>query len=240
MQEVIPTAARPPATLIARRATITSKASSTAVRTATTTAASTRIANASMQVSANPQKHFSFTKRVSGGSGVRLHLIDGTYELYRAHFAPRPGRQSPAGTNVKATVGIVESMLSLLNDAQEAVSHIAVAFDNPIRWFRNDLYPYYKSDAGVPPELHSQFDPAEDAMRAIGVTVWSMREYEADDALATGARKFRDQVEQVRIMTPDKDLGQCLLRRSRRASGSAAAEGHQRGGVSCRARIRSA
>ncbi len=142
---------------------------------------------------------------------MRLHLIDGTYELYRAHFAPRPGHQSPAGTDAKATVGIVESMLSLLNDAQEAVTHIAVAFDNPIRSFRNDLYPYYKSDEGVPPELHAQFDPAEDAMRAIGVTVWSMREYEADDALATGARKFRDQVEQVRIMTPDKDLGQCLL-----------------------------
>jgi 5'-3' exonuclease len=142
---------------------------------------------------------------------VRLHLIDGTYELYRAHFAPRPGHLAPSGNDAKATVGIVESMLSLLNDAQEAVTHIAVAFDNPIRSFRNDLYPYYKSDEGVPPELHAQFDPAEEAIRAIGVTVWSMREYEADDALATGARKFRDQVEQVRIMTPDKDLGQCLI-----------------------------
>jgi 5'-3' exonuclease len=142
---------------------------------------------------------------------VRLHLIDGTYELYRAHFAPRPGHQTPAGIDAKATVGIVESILSLLNDRQEAVTHIAVAFDNPIRSFRNDLYPRYKSDEGVPPELHAQFDAAEEAMRAIGVTVWSMREYEADDALATGARKFRDQVEQVRIMTPDKDLGQCLM-----------------------------
>lgn len=142
---------------------------------------------------------------------MRLHLIDGTYELYRAHFAPRPGHQTPAGNDAKATVGIVESILSLLNDRQEAVTHIAVAFDNPIRSFRNDLYPRYKSDEGVPPELHAQFDAAEEAMRAIGVTVWSMREYEADDALATGARKFRDQVEQVRIMTPDKDLGQCLM-----------------------------
>jgi len=142
---------------------------------------------------------------------VRLHLIDGTYELYRAHFAPRPGHEAPSGRDAKATVGIVESMLSLLNDAQEAVTHIAVAFDNPIRSFRNDLYPHYKSDEGVPPELHAQFDAAEDAIRAIGVTVWSMREYEADDALATGARKFRDEVEQVRIMTPDKDLGQCLV-----------------------------
>jgi 5'-3' exonuclease len=102
-------------------------------------------------------------------------------------------------------------MLALLHDADEAVTHIAVAFDNPIRSFRNDLYLPYKSDEGVPPELRSQFDAAEDAIRAIGVTAWSMREYEADDGLATGARKFRDQVDQVRIMTPDKDLGQCIL-----------------------------
>lgn len=142
---------------------------------------------------------------------MRLHLIDGTYELYRAHFAPRPGHLAPSGNDAKATVGIVESLLSLLNDAQEAVSHIAVAFDNPIRSFRNDLYAGYKSDEGVPPELHSQFDAAEDAVRAIGIAVWSMDEYEADDALATGARRFRDEVEQVRIMTPDKDLGQCIL-----------------------------
>ncbi len=91
------------------------------------------------------------------------------------------------------------------------MTHIAVAFDNPIRSFRNDLYAGYKSDEGVPPELRVQFDPVEEAVRAIGVTVWSMREHEADDALATGARRFRDQVDQVRILTPDKDLGQCLL-----------------------------
>ena len=142
---------------------------------------------------------------------MRVHLIDGTYELYRAHFAPRPGHLTPSGNDGKATVGIMESLLSLLNDAQEAVSHIAVAFDNPIRSFRNDLYPGYKSDEGVPPELHSQFDSAEEAVRSLGVVVWSMDEYEADDALATGARRFRDEVEQVRIMTPDKDLGQCIL-----------------------------
>jgi 5'-3' exonuclease len=142
---------------------------------------------------------------------VRLHLIDGTYELYRAHYSPRPEHRDPSGRDAKATVGIVESMLALLHDADEAVSHIAVAFDNPIRSFRNDLYPPYKSDEGVPPELHAQFDAAEDAIRAIGVTVWSMREYEADDGLASGARRFRDQAEQVRILTPDKDLGQCIL-----------------------------
>jgi 5'-3' exonuclease len=142
--------------------------------------------------------------------GVRLHLVDGTYELYRAHYAPRPDHREPSGKDAKATVGIVESLLALLHDADEAVTHIAVAFDNPIRSFRNDLYGPYKSDEGVPPELRSQFDAAEDAVRAIGVTVWPMREFEADDGLASGAHKFRDQVEQVRILTPDKDLGQCI------------------------------
>ena len=142
---------------------------------------------------------------------MRLHLVDGTYELYRAHFAPRPGHTAPSGSDAKATVGIVESMLYLLNETAEAVSHIAVIFDNPIRSFRNDLYPPYKSDEGVPPELRSQFDAAEDAIRATGLVVWSMREYEADDGIASGAHQFRDQVEQVRILSPDKDLGQCLL-----------------------------
>src|SRR5512135_1142652 len=118
---------------------------------------------------------------------MRLHLVDGTFELYRAHYAPRPGHRAPSGNDAKATVGIVESMLALLHDPAEAVSHIAVAFDNPIRSFRNDLFPPYKSDDGVRPELRSQFDAAEDAVRAIGLAVWSMREYEADDGLASGA-----------------------------------------------------
>ncbi len=105
---------------------------------------------------------------------------------------------------------MVESLLALLHEAGEAVTHMAVAFDNPIRSFRNDLFPQYKSDEGVPPELRAQFDAVEEAVRSIGVVVWSMREYEADDGLASGARQFREQVEQVRILTPDKDLGQCL------------------------------
>jgi 5'-3' exonuclease len=142
---------------------------------------------------------------------MRLHLVDGTYELYRAHFSPRPGHESPTGQDLKATVGVVASMLSLLHDPAEDVTHLAVAFDNPIRSFRNDLYPFYKSDEGVPPELRAQFDTVEAAVRAIGVTVWSMRDHEADDGLATGAARFRDQVDQVRIMTPDKDLGQCIV-----------------------------
>jgi len=100
--------------------------------------------------------------------------------------------------------------LSLLHEPDEAVSHVAVAFDNPIRSFRNDLFDGYKTEEGVPPELLAQFDSAEDAVRALGVAVWSMREFEADDALATAAAKYAGQVEQVRILTPDKDLGQCL------------------------------
>ena len=141
---------------------------------------------------------------------MRLHLVDGTYELYRAHFAPRPGHESPTGRDLKATVGVVASLLYLLHDRAEGVTHLAVAFDNPIRSFRNDLYPFYKSDEGVPPELRAQFDAVEEAVRSLGVAVWSMHAHEADDGLAAGAFKFRDQVDQVRIMTPDKDLGQCI------------------------------
>jgi 5'-3' exonuclease len=136
---------------------------------------------------------------------MRLHLVDGTFELFRAHYSKRP--DGP----LKATLGLTDSLLALLRNPLESVSHIAVAFDNPIRSFRNDLFAGYKTDEGVPPELLGQFDLVEEAVRAVGVTVWSMREFEADDALATGAARFRDQVEQVRILTPDKDLGQCLV-----------------------------
>jgi 5'-3' exonuclease len=141
---------------------------------------------------------------------VRVHLVDGTYELFRAHYSPRPAHRDPAGRDAKATVGVVSSLLALLHDAEEAVTHLAVAFDNPIRSFRNDLFADYKSDEGVPPELRAQFDAVEGAVRALGLVVWSMREHEADDALASGARLFADRAEQIRILTPDKDLAQCL------------------------------
>lgn len=141
---------------------------------------------------------------------MRLHLVDGTYELFRAHFSPRPGHLDPAGRDRKATVGLVSSQLSLLGDAQERVTHLAVAFDNPIRSFRNELFEGYKTEEGVPDELLAQFDAAEEAMGACGIAVWSMRDFEADDGLATGAARFFNQVEQVRILTPDKDLGQCV------------------------------
>ncbi len=140
----------------------------------------------------------------------RLHLVDGTFELFRAHYSKRPGHRAPSGLEAKATVGLAGSLLALLLDPREAVTHLAVAFDNPIRSFRNDLWPGYKTEEGVPPELLGQLDHAEEAARALGATVWSMREFEADDALATAAARFRGQVDQVRILTPDKDLGQCL------------------------------
>ena len=133
---------------------------------------------------------------------MRLHVIDGTYELFRAHFSKRPDREA------KATVGLAASMLGLLQDDEEAVTHMAIAFDNPVRSIRNDWFDGYKTDEGVPEELLAQFDPAEEAARALGITVWSMDRFEADDALATAAARWRDEADQVRILTPDKDLGQ--------------------------------
>ncbi|MCA1829584.1 MAG: 5'-3' exonuclease H3TH domain-containing protein [Myxococcales bacterium] len=135
---------------------------------------------------------------------MRLHLVDGTFELYRAHYSKRP--EQP----FKASIGLAQSLLGLLKDPAEQVTHLAIAFDNPIRSFRNDLFAGYKTDDGVPPELREQFDLAEEGARAVGAVVWSMKEFEADDALATAAARWRDQVDQVRILTPDKDLGQCL------------------------------
>jgi 5'-3' exonuclease len=143
-------------------------------------------------------------------AAVRLHLVDGTYELFRAHYSRRPPHASE-GRDVKATVGLASSMLALLQDPEEAVSHVAIAFDNPIRSIRNDWFEGYKSDEGVAPELRAQFDLAEEAARALGMVVWSMDRYEADDALATAAARWRDRVDQVRILSPDKDLGQAVV-----------------------------
>ena len=109
---------------------------------------------------------------------------------------------------MKATWGLMASMQMLVKDDPDAC--VAIAFDNPIRSFRNDLFAGYKSDEGVPPELHGQFDLAERVCRAIGLTVWSMAEFEADDAIATAAAKFEGQGHEIRILSPDKDMGQCL------------------------------
>ncbi len=141
---------------------------------------------------------------------VRLHLIDGTYELFRAHYSKRPDHSSPRGQPVKAAVGLSASLLALLNDKDEAVSHVAIAFDNPIKSFRNDLYDGYKTEEGIDPQLLAQFDLAEETARALGIVVWSMDLWEADDALATAAARFASEVDQVRILTPDKDLGQAI------------------------------
>jgi 5'-3' exonuclease len=134
-----------------------------------------------------------------------LHLIDGTYELFRAHFGAPP-RTTPEGWEIGAVHGIIMSTLSLLS--QDGVTHVAAAFDSVIESFRNDMYDGYKTGDGTPPELHAQFPVAERAMEAIGVTVWSMIEQEADDGLAAGAARFVDEVDKVVILSPDKDMTQ--------------------------------
>ncbi len=139
---------------------------------------------------------------------MRLHLLDGTYELFRSHFGA-PGRQAPNGLEVGATYGIVASTLSLLQEP--GVTHLAVAFDREIRSFRNEVFPGYKTEEGMPPELLAQFPLAERAMAALGVTVWPMVLYEADDAIATAAARYSDDFEQVVMLSPDKDLGQCVI-----------------------------
>ena len=141
---------------------------------------------------------------------MRLHLVDGTYELFRAHYGRRPGHADPQGRDVKATVGLTASLLALLHDPGEQVTHLAIAFDNPVESFRNDLFAGYKTGEGLEQEILAQFDLAEEAAAALGIAVWSMARFEADDALATGAARFRDAVAQVRLLTPDKDLAQAV------------------------------
>ncbi len=138
-------------------------------------------------------------------AGSKLYLIDGTYELFRNHFGAPP-RQGPSGMEVGATAGVIASTLTLL--AEPGLTHVAAAFDSVIESFRNEMFPAYKDSTGMPQELLDQFPLAERAMRAIGVTVFSMYEYEADDAIATAALRWVDDVEEVVVMTPDKDLGQ--------------------------------
>ena len=137
---------------------------------------------------------------------VRVHLIDGTFELFRCYFGA-PKAQGPAGE-----VGAVRALLrTLLAQAVEpGCTHLAVAFDHVIESFRNDLFAGYKTGVGLDPDLLAQFPLAEEATQALGLVVWSMVEWEADDALATGAAKFADAVDQVVLCTPDKDLAQCV------------------------------
>src|SRR5690242_18144873 len=140
---------------------------------------------------------------------MRIHLIDGTYELFRSHFGAPP-RKAPDGRQVGATLGLLRSLLMLLNTP--GITHVACAFDHVIESFRNDLYPGYKTSEGVDPELLAQFPLAEEAVAALGVVVWPMVEFEADDALASAVARFKREaeVEQILICSPDKDLAQTV------------------------------
>ena len=138
---------------------------------------------------------------------MRVYLVDGTYELFRHYFAI-PGQQAADGTEVAATRGVLASMIFLLRDG---VTHLGVATDQVIESFRNDLWPGYKTGAGVAPELVAQFPIIEEALTALGVVVWPMVEYEADDALAAAALQASGYADQVLICTPDKDLAQCVV-----------------------------
>jgi 5'-3' exonuclease len=139
---------------------------------------------------------------------MKVHLVDGTYELFR-HFFGVPSHRNAAGQEVAAVRGVLGSVLQLI---EEGATHVGVATDHVIESFRNDLWPGYKTGAGVDPDLWSQAWPLEGALMALGVVVWPMVELEADDALASAAVVAADDpaVEQVVICTPDKDLGQCV------------------------------
>jgi 5'-3' exonuclease len=138
-----------------------------------------------------------------------VHLIDGTYELFR-HFFAVPAAPDVNGQEIGAVRGVLASVLSLID---RGATHIGVATDHVVESFRNDLYPGYKTSEGVPSELLSQFPILEEALEAMGVVVWPMVYYEADDALASAANKAAhdDGVRQVLICTPDKDLSQCVV-----------------------------
>ncbi|HLF42338.1 MAG TPA: 5'-3' exonuclease H3TH domain-containing protein [Acidimicrobiia bacterium] len=140
---------------------------------------------------------------------MRLHLLDGTYELFRAHFGRKESVLASDGSDIRATLGIIESTLSLLREP--GVTHLAASFDTVIESFRNEMFGGYKTSAGMDAELLVQFPLAEEALRAIGVVVWGNIEHEADDALASAAIRWVEDVEQVVIVTPDKDLCQLVI-----------------------------
>ena len=137
-----------------------------------------------------------------------VHLVDGTYELFRHFYGIRRFRKTdpPFG----AVVGVLNSVAKMI---EEGATHVGVATDHVIESFRNDLWPEYKTGAGIEPVLRAQFQPLEEALAAMGVTVWAMVELEADDALASAAHLAAqdERVEKVCIWTPDKDLAQCVV-----------------------------
>src|SRR5262249_47071181 len=140
---------------------------------------------------------------------VIVHLVDGTYELFRYFLSPAAAFERTAPEELRAVRGVVTSMLGML---EGGATHLGVATDHVIESFRNGLWPGYKTGEGVDPLLLAQFEPLEDALRALGVTVWAMVEFEADDALAAAASMASAdaRVEQVVVCTPDKDLAQCV------------------------------
>ncbi len=139
---------------------------------------------------------------------MEIHLIDGTYELFR-HYYALPSARDSEGREVAAVRGVIASVLGML---RQGATHIGVATDHVIESFRNQLWPEYKTGDGIEPELFGQFQLLEDSLAAMGVAVWPMVEYEADDALAAAAAAAASdtRVERVVICTPDKDLAQCV------------------------------
>ena len=140
---------------------------------------------------------------------MKIHLVDGTYELFRAYFAVPPAK-APDGREVGAARGLIRTLIVLLR--QNDVSHVGCAFDHPIESFRNDMFAGYKTGEGTPEDLLDQFGLAERAAAALGLVVWPMIEFEADDALATAAARWKGErgVDQVVICSPDKDLTQMV------------------------------
>ena len=140
---------------------------------------------------------------------MKIHLVDGTYELFRSFYGA-PGKQAPDGREVGATLGLLKSLLSLIT--KTGATHIACAFDQVIESFRNDLFPGYKTSAGIDPAILDQFPLAEEAVKALGLVVWPMVEFEADDALASAVSRFQAKpgVDQIVICSPDKDLAQLV------------------------------
>lgn len=143
---------------------------------------------------------------------MKICLLDGTYELFRGFYGP-PGKKAPDGREVGATLALLKSLLSLISGS--GVTHLACAFDHVIESFRNDLFPDYKTGEGVDSDLLAQFSLAEEAVSALGLVVWPMVEFEADDAIASAVARFQDEsaVDQIVICSPDKDLAQ-LVRES--------------------------
>jgi 5'-3' exonuclease len=141
---------------------------------------------------------------------MRLHLVDATYELFRAHYAPRPPVLGRDGVTLSGVSGLVEQLLFLVRE--EGATHVGCATDHVIESFRNEMFPTYKSSAGMPRDLLDQFPIAEDAIAALGMTVWPMVEFEADDAIAAACERFvaDTRIEQVLVCTPDKDMAQLV------------------------------